>query len=946
MAEVIGPILPTRSRFSFRKRRQFFSALLLTLVGFLGLLTTPFTTIQAQISSVSSSGQPVEPLPQDIGQAGLKQELLRLKTTARLLQIDAHPDDEDGGMLTLESRGKGDTVTLMTLTRGEGGQNKVGSNLTDVLGVLRTLEVGAADRYYGIQQRFSSVADFGFSKTADETFQKWGGHDIALADIVRVIRTFQPDVIVSRFSGTPRDGHGNHQAAGILTQEAFRAAADPNRFPEQIKEGLHPWQAKKLYIGNVCRFFATTCPDEDWTVKLNTGEDDPALGMSYAQFAAEGLRHQLSQGLGGIALPSGPRFSFYKLKDSTLSSAAGSSHESDFFDGIDTSLPGLVADLGDEESKAPWLQESLKRIAAQIQEASENENGPEKAAGPLFNASEELDAALMRLQRADLSQANKEHLSNVLQEKQRQVWKAINLALNVSLEVRIVSLNAPTGKLPTEQDALTVASPGQALGLEVKLHNGSSRTLLLNRLIVEGFQPWPKRDEKLLGEIKPGEDHQVIFHSAVPQNAAYTRPYWHRDNPEEDSLNKIDVPADATLPFAPRHFGVKVEYSLAPAKNQVAAGRALVRRATAEISAPAMVAFANEKGEEQIRQFAVVPAFSVQLEPGEQVIPLANKSATTVHVRVSCNLSKQPQGTLRLQAPAGWNVDPVSLPVKLNARGESQDFTFRVLRQNPHIGRTEIFAKLTVSGKEYKEGYTLVTRDDLASAYYYQPANLRVSVIDVKVPKDLKVGYIMGAGDNIPAVLQQVGLNVTLIPADKLASTDLGLYGSIVLGIRAYDTQPDVAANNKKLLDYVAAGGTLVVQYNADTNNFNSGKFAPYPLELGRDRVSVEEAPVTVLAPENGIFHDPNEITQKDFDGWIQERGLNFASQWDNHFIPLLSSHDPNEPDREGGMLEAHYGKGVYIYTGYSFFRQLPAGISGPVRLFVNLISAGHGNEQ
>ncbi len=913
----------------------------LVLVGLLGI---PSTAAQGQIASISSSGQPIEPLPQGVGQAGLKQELLRLHTTARLLQIDAHPDDEDGGMLTLESRGKGDTVILMTLTRGEGGQNKVGSNLTDVLGVLRTLEVGAADRYYGIEQRFSRVADFGFSKTADETFQKWGGHDVALADIVRVIRAFQPDVIVSRFSGTPRDGHGNHQAAGILTQEAFRAAADPNRFPEQIKEGLHPWQARKLYVGNVCRFFATTCPDDDWTVKLNTGQDDPALGMTYAQFAAEGLRHQLSQGLGGIRLPSGPRYSFYKLKDSTLSSA-GSSHESDFFDGIDTSLPGLAATLGNGEHKVPWLQGELEKIAAEIQQALDDENNPEKAAGPLFASSEELDAALARLQKSEVSKANKDHLLSVLQEKQQQIWKAINLALNVSLEVRVVTLNAGAHKLPSEQDALTVASPGQALGIEVKLHNGSSRTLLLKHLTQEGFQPWPQREEKLPTEIKPGEDYRVVFHSSVPLNAPYTRPYWHRDNPEEDSLNQIDVPADATLPFAPRDFGVRIQYSMVPPEKQNAsAQKTIAKNATAEISAPALVAFTNEKGAEQIREFAVAPAFSVALEPGEQVIPLANKSATTVHVRVRCNLSKEPRGTLRLQAPTGWHVEPASLPVKLNVRGESQDFTFHLQPQNPHIGRAEISARLNVAGKEYKEGYTLVTRDDLASAYYYQPARLRVSVIDVKVPKDLKVGYIMGAGDNIPAVLQQVGLNVTLIPADKLASTDLSQYGSVVLGIRAYDTQPDVVANNKKLLDYVSAGGTLVVQYNADANNFNTGKFAPYPLELGRDRVSVEDAPVTVLAPDNGIFHHPNEITPKDFDGWIQERGLNFASEWDNHFIPLLSSHDPNEPDRKGGMLEAKYGKGIYIYTGYSFFRQLPGGVSGPIRLFVNLISAGHSN--
>src|SRR5450755_4913621 len=264
-------------------------------------------------------GIPAE-LPEDQGMAGLRLELLRLSTTARLMQTVAHPDDEDGGMLTLESRGRGVSTLLMTLTRGEGGQNKVGSNLSDVLGVLRAEELLASDQYYGVQERFSRVADFGFSKTAEETLQKWGGHDVALGDIVRVIRTFRPDVLVPRFSGTEHDGHGHHQASSILAKEAFRAAADPKRVPEQIAEGVKPWQAKKLYIGNVCSFGAQTCPDADWTLKLNTGEKSEALGMSYVQFAMQGLRHQMSQGAANWTVDEGDRFTFYRLEDSVLRS--------------------------------------------------------------------------------------------------------------------------------------------------------------------------------------------------------------------------------------------------------------------------------------------------------------------------------------------------------------------------------------------------------------------------------------------------------------------------------------------------------------------------------------------------------------------------------------------------------------------------------------------------
>ena len=318
---------------------------------------------------VSTLHSDTRPLPEDLGAIHLAQLLTKLKTTARIMQVVAHPDDEDGGLLTLEARGKGASVLLFTVTRGEGGQNKFGTESSDELGILRTLELLEADKYYGVEQRFSHVVDFGFSKTAEETFNKWHGHDVALADVVRAIRIFRPDVLTSRFSGTKRDGHGNHEASGVLTLEAFRAAADPNKFPEQIKEGLLPWQAKKLYLGNPPRMFqGGNVSDEDYTVKLNIGEYSPLLGMSYTQFALEGLSHQTSQGTGGIRVPPGPRYTYYKLTDSTLPKPAG--HEADFFDGIDTSLVGLAARLGAEESKVPFLRPALESLQKHVDEAT------------------------------------------------------------------------------------------------------------------------------------------------------------------------------------------------------------------------------------------------------------------------------------------------------------------------------------------------------------------------------------------------------------------------------------------------------------------------------------------------------------------------------------------------------------------------------------------------
>ena len=354
-----------------------------------------------------------------------------------------------------------------------------------------------------------------------------------------------------------------------------------------------------------------------------------------------------------------------------------------------------------------------------------------------------------------------------------------------------------------------------------------------------------------------------------------------------------------------------------------------VRRVKNSIGATVVTEFVDDAGKARARPLAVVPAFSVALEPGTQVISTHNGASTTVTVGVTSNLQHEVRGVLRLELPEGWRSEPAQFALEFTRRGEKHDSQFKVFPAGLQEGRAKIRAVLEADGEKFSEGYTLVTREDLGSFYYYQPALQRVSMVDVQVPHDLKIGYIMGAGDDIPTVLQQLGMDVTLIPAEKLASEDLSQYGTIVLGIRAYDTQKDVVANNKKLLDYVAAGGTLVVQYNTGVADFNNGHFTPYSAELSRARVSVEEAPVEILVPDDGVFHYPNTITARDFDGWIQERGLYFMDKWDEHFKPLLSCHDPGEDAQKGGLLQAQYGKGTYIYTGYSFFRQLPAGSAG-----------------
>jgi LmbE family N-acetylglucosaminyl deacetylase len=880
----------------------------------LGVLLCVALPAQVQVSK----DDPVDPLPQDTGVAGLKQMLLRLHTTARLMQTVAHPDDEDGGLLTLESRGHGVTTLLLTLNRGEGGQNKLGSNLFDVLGVLRTLELTAADRYYGVEQRFTRVADFGYSKIPEETFQKWQGHDIPLGDMVRVIRTFRPDVLVARFSGTDRDGHGHHQASSILTKEAFRAAADPNRFPEQIKEGLLPWQAKKLYIGNVCGFGATTCPAENYTVKLSTGERSAALGMTYIQFSVnQGLRHQLSQGAGGWEVDPGPHYAYYKLVDSVVTSNKDKDgHEQDLFDGIDTTLPGLASRLGAEETRVPFLSSALKQIETTVAEATAAaEKDPLSAVAPLEQGSRSVADLILKIKDSSLSPEAKSEVLPSLQTKASEFVKAIALAAGAQLAA---VADVPLGSGP---DTAFMAVPGQAF--EVTATFSSALPALKSKpLTLDLPRGW--KQEVLSNEHK-GNEEITRFKVSVPADAQYTRPYWHRDNPETDSINTIDDPQYLTLPFPPP-----------PVKALAFIGD------EGKISAPCVVRYKNADGTESKRALAVAPPFSMALEPTTEVIPTGHDGTTEITVGIRSNVPTSAPARLRLELPRGWSAEPDSQPVRFDKPGESKDFSFQVRPSNLREGHSQIKAALDYQHKTYDLGYTVVTREDLDTFYYYQPAVQRVSIVDVKVPHDLKVGYVMGAGDDIPTVLKQIGMNVTMIAAESLASTDLSGYGTIVLGIRAYDTQKDVVVNNKKLLDYVSAGGTLLVQYDTGVSDFNGGHFTPYPAQLSRARVSVEEAPVEILDSTDSALRYPNQITQHDFDGWVQERGLYFMGEWDSHFKPLLASHDPGEPLLKGGLLRAQYGKGTYIYTGYAFFRQLPAGVPGAIRLYVNLLSAGH----
>ncbi|HUI83644.1 MAG TPA: PIG-L family deacetylase [Candidatus Binatia bacterium] len=878
-------------------------------------------------AQVPSPWVETKPLAVDTGQTGLKLMLRRLHTTARLMHTVAHPDDEDGGMLTLESRGHGASVLQLTLNRGEGGQNRLGSNLFDELGIIRTLELLAADRYYGVEQRFTRVADFGFSKTAEETFQKWEGHDIALADMVRVIRTFRPDVICTRFQGEPRDGHGNHQASGILTREAFRAAADPARFPEQIREGLQPWQAKKLYMDNVRS-------TEDWTIRLETSQYDALLGETYVQFGWKGLKHQLSQGAGAWNLPEGQRFSYYRLIDSTLPNRpAAGEHEQDFFDGIDTSLPALASRAGADESKVPWLRPRLQAIADDVEKATvAADRSPQSSGTPLLNGLNLTRALISRIEASELSAVEKADLLASLRSKQQQFEQAANLALGLDLAVgpgtpdgRPMAATFSTG----EGDVLAgVITAGKPFLLRATLHNGSAAAMDVKQFVLEVPQGWKSELflDRVPGRIAPGDGCALTFRVTPPPDAQPTKAYFHRDDPETDAIYKIDNPQYVTLALPPAPVWARVEYS--------------INGAWGEIRSVARTPMHDDRGDLWSMPLAIVPAFSIEASPATQIIRAGADPSAQLSELVRTT-ADQGSGTVHAKTPQQWTIEPQSANVLFKAPGE-QTARFRELPDGAREARYEVHALLNADGRDYSEGYSLVARPDLGGFFYYQPALQRASVVEVNVPQGLKIGYIMGAGDDIPAVLRELGLDVTLLSPDDVEHGDLSRFGTIVLGIRTYDTRDDVKKNNPRLLDYVRDGGTLLVQYNTSPGDFNQGHYLPYAAELSRERVSVEQAPVTILDAQSTVFHYPNQLSGHDFDGWVQERGLYFMDEWDQHYTPLLSANDPGQQPQKGGLLLAQYGKGHYIYTGYAFFRQLPFGVAGAIRLYVNLLSVGH----
>ncbi len=851
-------------------------------------------------------------LSQDEGATGVWQKLRKLPTTASAMHTTAHPDDEHGGVLALLSRGQGVRVSLLTLTRGESGDNAIGAELFDALGLIRTEELLVADRYYGVdRQYFTTAVDYGFSKRLDEALEKWGKENV-LRDVVRVIRMDRPLVVIARFQGNERDGHGNHQAAGLITQEAFKAAGDPAIFPDQLAAGVRPWQPLKLYMGGVR---AT----EDWTLKVDTGTYDPVLGESYNTFARLGLSFQRSQNSGRYASQPGASVSYYKRVQSLVDAP---SKEGSFFDGIDTTIPGLYKTL---RKPAPaGADAALGAIDRAIASAIDSFKWTEP-----YAAVPALARALSSTHDAARDPGSDHDVRFVLDVKARQIEEAINAALGMVLTATAQPLNTQAPSGPSAAFAAPVVMPpvvpGQMFDVRTQVTNRSPMAVHGMRVTLEGNEDWQIRGDAAAEDARTNEPVTAIFTVTVPRSASVTRSAFTRMSIQDAQYTVTD---DAQ------------RYQPGPAAPLTAVAAYSVRGVRVELRQPVTRLEPHLPYGYETRVLAVVPALAVTMTPSQVIVPLHGRDKKVrVRTEITNNVEGPSSGTLKLNVPSGWVVDPASQRFQFAHAGERALFSFTITIPSLEDHAYRIEAVATSAGRDFREGYEILEHRDLETRYLYKEAAARINGIDVAIAPGLKVGYVMGIGDDVPAGLAQLGVDVQLLGAEELASMDLSVFNAIITGTRAYAVRDDLKTYNRRLLDYVKNGGNLIVLYN--TQEFVPNQHAPFPAELPRDaeEVSEEDSPVEILAPADPVFNVPNKITTADFDHWVEQRGSKFWSTWDSAYTPMIGTHDRGQPAQKGGWLHARYGKGHYTYFAYALHRQLPYGVAGAYRLLANLLS-------
>ena len=813
------------------------------------------------------------------GETDLRLKLAELNNLGSVMMIGAHPDDENNALLAYLARGRHVRTAYLSLTRGEGGQNLIGPEQGDELGIIRTQELLAEHRIDGSEQYFTRAIDFGFSKTAAETLTKWPREKI-LGDVVWNIRRFRPDVIILRFTGTPRDGHGHHQVSAILGKEAFSAAADPNRFPEQLKY-VKPWQAMRL-MTNLAAFNAeqekeiAKIPDK---LELDLGAYSPQLGMSWGEIAGWSRSLHRSQGQGSPERRGEIRNYFV--------TNAGDKPKKDLLEGVNLSWSRV-------NGGSP--------ITAILDQAAQSLN-PEhpEAELPLLAKARPLIASVAESSKDPLAERKLKELDETMAECSG-LWAdaqsdKFDVVPGASLKVTLTALD----RLP---DQITLTS-ARLTGME-------------------GLPP----SAVAPAVLQFNKASQYPVNVKVPDSEPYSQPYWLREPRQNSTYTVTDQQLVGNAEDAPV---LSAEFKFKLAGVEITLVRPVQHRFTDRVQG------------ELTRPLAVVPPVGVQFDGNAQVF--ANNQPRKIEVPVKANVAKV-SGDVRLEIPAGWQVSPESQHFELMSVDEQRVLTFDL---NPPAQDSQgtVTATATVGGKQISLNTRVIDYPHIPIQTLFPPAQVKVVRADIRILSH-NIGYVMGAGDEIPESLRQLGCDVTMLSADDLTHGDLSRFDAIVTGVRSFNTRPDLRANYQRLFKYAEDGGTLVVQYNTPEGGPGGTvvdspvleHVGPYPIKTGRDRVTVEEAPVTFPNPQLALLHAPNEITPGDFEGWIQERGLNFASEWDPRYQSVLESHDPGEKPLQGGELYAKYGKGAYIFTCYDWFRELPGGVPGAFRLFANMLSA------
>ena len=747
---------------------------------------------------------------------------------------------------------------------------------------------------------------------------------------VRLIRYYRPDVIISRFQGNRRDGHGHHQASGVVTLEAFRIAGDATRFPEHIAEGLQPWQPKKLYITRSRWRRSNTETTDTPVLQIDTGEYNALLGLSYAQIARQGLSYQRSQGVGQTRASKGSSLTELRLINTTLPDQLKKPEDS-LFDGLDTTIMGIaeLANIPVLNAEFTQLQESVN-AAIRDYEARH----PWTVVPHLTSGLKTIRGLIEQVQDMEIEDRTRSHLLFLLRNKEQEFMIAAKAALGLSLEV----LGQSAGT--RSSDTFTVAIPGQKLSIGMRLVNPAPIAAELVKAALHTPEGWNARqvqtdsDKKAVRTLQPNEPISITFEVEVPQHAAYTQPYWTRASEYHDAVYTLKHPEYRFLPFAPPDVQGVITYR--------------VDGVDFTLTQPAQTRTINRPWGEKRRLLTVVPAISLSVSPRIGVIPIpksttpSEKATFITTVEMLNNVKGESEGTLSLKLPDGWRASPENVSFAFTHEGASKTFTFQVAAEDVKVGSAyTIQAVATSNGEEYTTGYQTIEHPDLEPRHLYHPATMTLHSISLELPSNLSVGYIMGVGDKVPEALQQIGIDVQMLDQEELRTSDLNRFDTILVGIRAYAVRRDLIAYNSRLLDYVHNGGNLIVQYQ--TPEFDAAPFGPYPYTMGRrpEEVSEEDAQVTILTPDNPIFHYPNQITVADFDGWVEERGSKFLTEWDSNYQALLTCNDGEQEPQAGGFLYAKYGQGTYTYAAYAFYRQLPAGVPGAYRLFVNMISLG-----